>query len=145
MGSFHAPPLTKDFQQFWGERDIAIFQSLTLLHADDHAAAINVGGLESHGFGEAQAGGIAGGQDGAMFTLGEATQKLQDLLDAEDLTQTKKLAPETIVGAVSALRFLYKVTLRREWKMEDIIPTPKKPQRLPIIWARMRFVLIRST
>lgn len=49
------------------------------------------------------------------------------------LTQEKKLAPATIVVAVSALRFLYKVTLRREWNMEEIIPPPKMPKKLPII------------
>ena len=49
------------------------------------------------------------------------------------LTQEKKLSPKSITIAVSALRFLYKVTLRREWKLEDIIPAPKAPQKLPII------------
>jgi integrase/recombinase XerD len=49
------------------------------------------------------------------------------------LTEEKKLAPGSITIAVSALRFLYKVTLRREWKLEDIIPAPKAPQKLPII------------
>lgn len=49
------------------------------------------------------------------------------------LTQEKKLAPVTINVAVCALRFLYKVTLRREWNMDDIIPSPKVPQTLPII------------
>jgi site-specific recombinase XerD len=49
------------------------------------------------------------------------------------LTQEKKLSPKSITIAVSALRFLYKVTLRREWKLEDIIPAPKAPKKLPII------------
>ena len=49
------------------------------------------------------------------------------------LTQEKKLDPSTITIAVSALRFLYKVTLRRQWKLDDIIPAPKKPQKLPVI------------
>jgi integrase/recombinase XerD len=49
------------------------------------------------------------------------------------LTKGKKLAPGSIVIAVSALRFLYKVTLRRDWTVEDIIPAPKKPQKLPIV------------
>ena len=74
--------------------------------------------------------------------------KSPELLGPEDirayqlyLTQEKKLAPGSIIIAVSALRFLYKVTLRREWKLEDIIPAPKAPQKLPIIRelpARMR-------
>ena len=34
---------------------------------------------------------------------------------------------------MAALRFLYKVTLHKEWSVEDVIPTPKKPQKLPIV------------
>ena len=49
------------------------------------------------------------------------------------LTNAKKLAPSSILIAVSALRFLYKVTLHRDWCFEDIIPAPKKPQTLPIV------------
>ena len=49
------------------------------------------------------------------------------------LTNEKKLAPSSILIAVSALRFLYKVTLHRDWCFEDIIPAPKKPQKLPIV------------
>lgn len=49
------------------------------------------------------------------------------------LTQEKKLSPGSITIAVSALRFLYNVTLRRDWKPQDIIPAPKTPKKLPII------------
>jgi site-specific recombinase XerD len=49
------------------------------------------------------------------------------------LTQEKKLHSSTITIAVSALRFLYKVTLRRQWSLDDIIPAPKRPQKLPVI------------
>src|SRR5215469_10177285 len=49
------------------------------------------------------------------------------------LTQEKKLAPGSITIAVSALRFLYNVTLRRDWKLEEIIPATKTPKKLPII------------
>jgi integrase/recombinase XerD len=49
------------------------------------------------------------------------------------LTNEKKLAPSSILIAVAAMRFLYKVTLHRDWSMEDIIPAPKKPQKLPIV------------
>jgi integrase/recombinase XerD len=47
------------------------------------------------------------------------------------LTNEKKLAPGSILIAVAALRFLYKVTLRKDWSLEEIIPAPKKPQKLP--------------
>jgi integrase/recombinase XerD len=49
------------------------------------------------------------------------------------LTNEKKLAPGSILIAVAALRFLYKVTLHKDWILEDVIPAPKKPQKLPIV------------
>src|SRR5467141_2786244 len=49
------------------------------------------------------------------------------------LTKEKKLATGPILIAVSALRFLYKVTLKKNWTFEDIIPAPKKPQALPVV------------
>jgi integrase/recombinase XerD len=49
------------------------------------------------------------------------------------LTNEKKLAPGSILIAVAALRFLYKVTLHKDWSLEEIIPAPKKPQKLPIV------------
>ena len=49
------------------------------------------------------------------------------------LTNEKKLAPSSILIAVAALRFLYKVTLKKDWTLEEIIPAPKKPQKLPIV------------
>lgn len=49
------------------------------------------------------------------------------------LMEEKKLAPGSVTIAVAALRFLYKVTLRREWDLDDIIPSPKTPKKLPVI------------
>jgi site-specific recombinase XerD len=49
------------------------------------------------------------------------------------LTNDRKLAVGSILIAVAALRFLYTVTLKRDWTIGDIIPAPKKPQRLPIV------------
>jgi integrase/recombinase XerD len=49
------------------------------------------------------------------------------------LTNEKKLAPNSIHTAVAALRFLYKVTLKKEWTFGEDIPLPKKPQKLPIV------------
>ena len=47
------------------------------------------------------------------------------------LAQDKRLAASSISLAVSALRFLYTVTLRREWTIKDDIPTCRKPHPLP--------------
>jgi integrase/recombinase XerD len=49
------------------------------------------------------------------------------------LTNERKLATSTILIATAALRFLYKVTLKKDWAFENIIPTPKKPQTLPVV------------
>jgi site-specific recombinase XerD len=49
------------------------------------------------------------------------------------LTNEKKLAPSSVLIAVAALRFLYKVSLKREWPFDDVIPAPKKPQKLPVV------------
>jgi integrase/recombinase XerD len=49
------------------------------------------------------------------------------------LTNERKLAPSSILVAVAALRFLYKVTLHKDWTLPEIIPAPQKPQKLPIV------------
>lgn len=49
------------------------------------------------------------------------------------LTNQRKLATSSILIAVSALRFLYKISLKRDWTFEDSIPAPKKPQKLPMV------------
>jgi len=66
--------------------------------------------------------------------------KSPEILSPEDirtyqlyLTNEKKLAPGSILIAVASLRFLYRVTLHREWTFENIIPAPKKPQTLPVV------------
>jgi integrase/recombinase XerD len=52
------------------------------------------------------------------------------------LTNEKKLAPNSIHTAVAALRFLYRVTLKRDWTFEEILPLPKKQKKLPIVLSR---------
>ena len=49
------------------------------------------------------------------------------------LTNERKLAPGSVLIAVAALRFLYKISLKREWPFDEVIPAPKKPQKLPVI------------
>ena len=58
------------------------------------------------------------------------------------LTQTRRLSPSSISVATGALRFLYKVTLKRDWAVEEI-PMPKRPFKLPVILSQeevMRFL-----
>lgn len=49
------------------------------------------------------------------------------------LTNERKVSPGSVLIAVAALRFLYKVSLNKNWTFEDAIPAPKKPQRLPVV------------
>ena len=52
------------------------------------------------------------------------------------LTTERRLAPSSLVVAVSALRFLYRVTLQKRWSFDAAIPVPKKPRSLPVVLSR---------
>ena len=49
------------------------------------------------------------------------------------LTNELKLAPKSVLIAVAALRFLYKISLKRGWSFDEVIPAPKAPQKLPVV------------
>ena len=49
------------------------------------------------------------------------------------LTKDKGMAASSITVATAALRFLYTVTLKHGWNVERVMPTPKRPQTLPVI------------
>ena len=49
------------------------------------------------------------------------------------LTNEKKLATNSILLAVAALRFLYQVTLQKKWTLPEVLPLPRKPQKLPVV------------
>jgi len=49
------------------------------------------------------------------------------------LTRERQLAPSSLVIAACALRFVYKVTLKRAWSFDAVIPAPKKPLILPVV------------
>ena len=51
------------------------------------------------------------------------------------LTQTRMLSASSVGVATGALRFLYKVTLKRTWALDEI-PMPKRPFTLPVILSR---------
>jgi len=63
-------------------------------------------------------------------------RKSPDLLGREDirayqvyLTEERKLSPASIIVAVSALRFLYNVTLHRDWNLEEVTLVPIRNSR----------------
>ena len=49
------------------------------------------------------------------------------------LTNERRLAPSSLIAAVSALRFFYRVTLQKRWTIDDAIPAPKMPRCLPVV------------
>src|SRR2546421_607487 len=68
--------------------------------------------------------------------------KSPELLGPEDirtyqvyLTNDRELSTSSIVVTVSALRFLYNVSLKRNWNLDEVIPTAKKPQTLPVVMS----------
>lgn len=48
------------------------------------------------------------------------------------LSDERALGASAICVAAAALRFLYRVTLRRSWTFDDL-PVPKSPSKLPVI------------
>ena len=49
------------------------------------------------------------------------------------LTTIRQLAPSSIVVTMAALRFFFGVTLKKDWPIEVVLPTPKRPQTLPVV------------
>ena len=48
------------------------------------------------------------------------------------LLQEKRLSPSSLNVAVAALRFLYRVTLKRDWDIK-MIPYARRPKKLPVV------------
>ena len=91
LGLVHWPPVAQDFQQLWGEHDIAIFLSFALLDSNDHSLTVDIGGFQADGLGDAQPGGVAGRQDRAMLELCTQLKKLQDFFRTQDNRQLLRL------------------------------------------------------
>ena len=56
------------------------------------------------------------------------------------LATERGLATSSLLVAVAALRFLYRVTLQKRWSFDDVIPAPKKPQSLPVVLSPQEVV-----
>ena len=55
------------------------------------------------------------------------------------LTNEKKLATSSILVAISALRFLYRVTLKKDWSLKDILPLRRSRRNCPLFLAQRKF------
>ena len=45
----------------------------------------------------------------------------------------RRLAPNSIAVAVAAPRFLYRVTLQRDWDIAEVLPTARQAAKLPVV------------
>ena len=60
------------------------------------------------------------------------------------LTNERKLSPSSILIAVSALRFLYKVSLKRTGPSMRSSPLPRSHRSFPLFLAQRRFFIFSS-
>jgi len=93
--------------------------------------------------------------EGYLFYVAQFAKhfkKSPDLLGAEEIRQyrvylvrERKISVSTMNVALSALRFLYKVTLGREWALEHL-QCPRRPKRLPVVLSKEEIrTLLSST
>jgi hypothetical protein len=54
FGLVHSPPGAQDFEELWGEHDIAISGTFTLLDTDEHSLTIDIGDLQTDCLRDAQ-------------------------------------------------------------------------------------------
>src|SRR5258708_22761313 len=65
---------------------------------------------------------------------------LEDLLQYElYLLNERKLAPDTINGYVSAVKFLYQITLEMPWP-DAVFPRVRRPRTLPVVLSQEEVV-----
>ncbi len=76
----------------------------------------------------------------AVREFAEHYGKSPEVLGAEELRhyqvhllQARKLAPNTVEGRISALRFLYRKVLKRRDLTFDDLTFPKTPKKLPVV------------
>jgi site-specific recombinase XerD len=60
------------------------------------------------------------------------------------LTNDRHLEPSSVGITSAALRFLFRITLKRDWTSDDI-PMPKKPFKLPVVLSQQEVVLFLSS
>jgi hypothetical protein len=85
LPGMHGRPIgTQCLQQSRREHDVAVLAALALVDADDHAPAVDRVDCEVDGLGNAQAGGVAGGQDGVVLDVVDAAEEPHDLQGTED-------------------------------------------------------------
>ena len=90
-GPVDFPPGAQDRQQLWREHHVAVLLPLAVRDAQHHPFAVDGGHGKADGLGDAQAGGVAGGQDGAMLRGLHRVEKPDHFLRAEHDRQGLRL------------------------------------------------------
>jgi integrase/recombinase XerD len=80
---------------------------------------------------------------GEIFRFARHFGKSPDLLGPAEirsyclhLIQDRHLSAGSMKVAQGAIRFLYKVTLRRDWNLEEEIPVHRAPKKLPAVLSQ---------
>ncbi len=82
-GPGDAPPVPEQFQQHGTEHGFAILGAFALADANHHAGAVDVGGAEGNGFGDAEPGAVAKHEHGAVARAGHVQEELEHLVGAD--------------------------------------------------------------
>ena len=84
MAPVGSPIFPEQGQQPGREHDVAILGTLGLTDANDHALAIDVVDAQAQDFGDPQARGVGGHEDGPMADAGDGLEEAVDFLEAQD-------------------------------------------------------------
>jgi hypothetical protein len=83
LRSCRPPPGAQQFEQMWRQHHVAVFATLALLDADDHALAVDVADLERDHLGGAQASPVGHTQCRLVFEPRRRLQQSRHFLRAE--------------------------------------------------------------
>lgn len=79
-----SPVLSEKMEKPFGEGDVSILAPLALSDTDGHSFAVDVDISKVGGFSNAKTTGVAGAEDGSVFDVANAGEKVIDLLFADD-------------------------------------------------------------
>src|SRR5438128_2247417 len=115
------PPSAQQLKQVWRQHDVAVFAALALLHADDHALAVDVFDLERDYFGGAQPRPIGHAQRCLVLEPRRRLQQARYLLRTEHHRQLAGLMNEVRVldDCISPERDPEKEPQRRGGAVDD--------------------------
>src|SRR5208282_325688 len=88
---YSVPVVAQHLQQLGREHHIAVLPPLALVDMDDHPLPVDGARHQVNCLADAQAGGVAGGQDGPLLDARDTAEKMQHLLGTENDRQGPRL------------------------------------------------------